>query len=212
MEKDLLKESRLNKFNYNKKKSLQYDIEQVKHDMMMAYSNFSSLVMVEDIEEVISLSRNVGKSFEKLSSAYYGLIFIQKEVGLITNEEWETLHKNIKYGNMYSYSKCLLDGDYVEELLRLVDEREFIPPIGSEEYCRWQGYYDLSRVEMGRIIKVYLMERFPESKFSVTTERSNWWHKDKVEVRISSNDGLTRECVEEVLKKYKPRVILSVHY
>ena len=210
---NLLKEHRLIEFNHKKKKTLRRNIEEVKHDMWTVHANISSLVEADDAQTVLSLARNNGRALEKLTSTYYGLLYIQKEVGLITLNDWEFLRKNIKdYEGMYEYSECLLDNDYVNRLMKRIDEGEFAPPRGSEEYCRCQGYYDLSRVEMGRLIKEFLLNRFPESKFSVKTEWSNWWHKDRVDVKIPPNDGLTIEGVEELLEEYKPRVILSVHY
>lgn len=207
----LFDNSRLVVYSDRRRRTLLDDLSGIVHDMSLLQGNLDSLVGASDIVSVIGFAKDSARLLERLVPTYYRLLGIWFETGQLSREEFESLRRNREgYVGMYGHCCCLLDDVYVSNLVSVINSHSYVPSLGSEEYCRCKGYYDLSRVEMGRLIKSELGELFPDSVFSVKTEWSNWGRRDVVTVRIVRSGGVDRSLVVSFLEEFKPRVIIQV--
>lgn len=120
----------------------------------------------------------------------------------------------LKTTDDYKQMYWLIKDFSAEEYETLINNKTFKPEKGTYQYSKCKGYYSVSRIDMGKMIKKDLQEHFNDWDFSVTTEKGLW--KDIVNVGFKLPEkGDYKEMREELilfLMEYEPRVDVRVFY
>ena len=208
-------ENRLREFNLEKKNDITGKVEEISEAIKDMEETVKGIRNASDDVELLRHAKEAHKRLNMLEIRYMGLLNLKRKLDMIDEDEYTSLLNAIssdKYENVYPLIKDFEPGTILDEL----GSADFTPEKGTPAYCECKGYYDIRRIDMGKMIKADLLKEYPGLNFSVKTDGTNSWN-ERALVRITKTrpeilnqyGGFKDEFIRELrsfLSEYEPRI------
>lgn len=173
---------KLEKYNNNRKHG---DIVTCKRIQKLIDNTQHTLTKLKEAPDDVVLLQTAGvvkELLEKMDKTWYEYIQLQNELGLISDDKYEKIKEQIEYIPLKDKYEGLLSYD-MDKMIEMVDNHEYYPEKGSMPYHDCKDYENLTRVELGKMVKADLKEAYPDFVFSVTTESDRWGFTHYIRVK-----------------------------
>ena len=218
-------EEKLLEYNDKKRNAIKSKIDEICKNVENLNENINGLYVLDNRKCILHRARKTGYLLKIASDMYYTWLSVQLDLGILSQDEYDDLNVNaIDLNKEQKFWKiCHLKSDMYDEL---IEQRKWYPKKNTREYCECKGYWDMSRIEIGKHIKEELSSEYPEIKFSVTTKAEKYCrdevHIDIVEIPkrfvekstiYGSEYSITQEFRMELrgfVEEFEPRVSVFI--
>lgn len=219
-------EEKLLEYNDNKKRGINEKIKGICISVDKLYENLNELEGIDNKRFILHYAKKTSHLLEEASKRYYDWLYVQLELGLLSIDEYngecddarENLSDEDKFWRIHSLTE-----DVCEDLIM---QKKWVPEKNTRDYCECKGYYDISRIEIGKLIKEELSKEYTNMKFSVTTKAEKYCtdevHIDIVEIPskyvekssiYGSEYSITQEFrmeLRDFVSEFEPRVSVFI--
>lgn len=162
---------------------------------------------------ILKYSNLISEKEYLINVAYSELVLVRDSLGIITVPYDDKLTLADKFQ--------AINTSHYDIYLDILDKIILYPVKGTYAYCECKEYDSLTRAEIGKLVKKALREKYPDIKWSVTTEES--YFSDYV--RISANTAPSvkekygslfigddfLEELQDYLKEFNPRATIIIN-
>lgn len=210
-------EEKLEEYNENTKRLIidylhliEDGVDEINDFLNDAQASSSRYYLLGVESQLAHINQMVRMSFHKW-------LVVERMMNIISPEEYNENNEE----NPIKMFKAIENVKF-EHYKDLIETKQFYPTAGSYAYCECMGYDDLTRSEMGRVIKNALSKEYPDIAFSVTT--SEGMLHDHVTISYSriperyvemkiDHFSLVKEFYDELdsfLMRFQPRVRIYI--
>lgn len=216
-------EKKLESFDNTKTSSIVSRLKGMNGKILLINSLITQIKVSEDDDKILNLCNDINHKLRKLNMDLDDLPSIFYDLEIYSEEKYSTESEKVYSLELIEKYNRFKNIDF-EKYIQKSKMKQFIPRKGTRGYCDCKNYYELSRVEIARMLKSDLHSKFPNCDFSVTSRED---YTDRVTVRLkkvpseyvlkSSHVWVDYKITNkfhkqllEVCKEYSPRVEIYI--